>query len=166
MKKILGLTAGLCLLVASAAMACPKDGDQANASTKCMGAKSTSAASLTKGGGGSCEGMATANAGGCTMSSSECAAKMQHTKFSIQGLNSEEAASKVKMALANVKGVQEVTCDLEHCTATVCWKGAKVSSAVASKLNAAGYKTAVSQAHATCPHAAMKSTSVTKTKTT
>jgi hypothetical protein len=148
MKKLLGLTAALCVIAASAAFACPKDGDQAS-SSKCMGAKSATAASH-KSGGGNCEGMAAS--GGCTMDAAECA-KMEHTTFSVKGLTSAEAAAKVKTALAGMNNVHDVSCDTKNCTATVCWKGTKASAAVAEKLGAAGYKTAVLKADATCPYA-------------
>ena len=181
MKTILGLTAALCLVAASAAMACPKDGEQAS-SGKCMGAKSAMAASH-RSGGGSCEGMAMFSSKapgsgegmtGCSMSAAECA-KMQHSTFSVKGMNSAEAASRVRLALAGMKNVSDVTCDPKNCTTTICWKGSKDCESVSQKLSAAGYQAAVLKANAgcpyasgasagkACPHGAVKTSAKTKT---
>ena len=182
MKKILGVTLILALAVWGTALACPKDGAKTSAaqatgacptancpaSATCPysnDAKSALAASHTSGG-GECSMHATkgamaasskgAGAAGCCegkMTAAQCA-KMQHTKFSVAGLNSADAALKVKTALSGMDNVADVNCDLKNCTATICWKGNKASAAVAQKLSAAGYKTAVLQANTSCPHAA------------
>ena len=150
MKKTLALAAAMAL-VAAAAMARPNDNDKTSAS----------AASATTAG------------GTCSMSSADCAKmhcdkasgasamkmmKMEHTTFSVAGLKGQRDARKIQAGLASMKGVNDVSCDFENGTATVCRVGSCTSASVAQKLSSLGYHATVVTADmkaggGSCPYA-------------
>lgn len=171
MKKILALSA-LLALVASAAMACPKD-DGASAS----------AASAS---GGKCAGMsagqcAKMHCDGASGASAMKSMKMEHTTFAVTGLKADRDARKIQAAFASMKGVNDVNCDLENGTAVVCHNGTASSAACARKLAAMGYKASVvtadmsengegcqyakgGSAGKACPHGSAKMSATSSTK--
>ncbi|HVP37917.1 MAG TPA: heavy metal-associated domain-containing protein [Candidatus Saccharimonadales bacterium] len=168
MNKVLGITLVLALCLAGAALACDHGKNASNAaaagcpgmkdaamSSSCPGMKDASASAS------GCPGMKNATAmksgGACCMQGTKGAmsaagcAKVQHTSFSVAGLNDEASAAKVRAALAGMASVRMVQCDTKAGTATVCWKANKDMGAVARKLTDAGYRTAVLKADADCP---------------